>query len=275
MSENIEQKPVQIFDLDGTLTIEFDRNEGDRTGEGLDTYNYWHRITRKLADNPDDFDRREKSWLDMVMATRDIDMFQALIIRTEMEINRFDESNRNDAAIRREADLLTQSFFRHGILELDAIEYLKYLLNKGVVCVISTGGDTCGAAGFIDGLVNCGLLPENLAARIFVSGTLINWNKMTIEHLNVGFLKLKGLESVLQQPLAEIVKRTEAVFINDPEKGDRALAEDVCPVVFVKKTVKNIIAVLPPNGVFFSSWREIHDARDDIDSLHARLKSSS
>lgn len=35
MSSNIE-KPIQIFDLDGTLTIEFDSSEGDRTGEGLD-----------------------------------------------------------------------------------------------------------------------------------------------------------------------------------------------------------------------------------------------
>ena len=75
-----------LFDLDGTLTIEFDADEGDRTGERLDTYNYWHRITRILTRDPDAFDVREKAWLEMVMATEGIDMITALIERTKTEI---------------------------------------------------------------------------------------------------------------------------------------------------------------------------------------------
>ena len=58
------EKPIQIFDLDGTLTIEFDSREGDRTDEGLDTYSYWHRITRKLALDPEAFDARENAWVE-------------------------------------------------------------------------------------------------------------------------------------------------------------------------------------------------------------------
>ena len=183
-------KPIQIFDLDGTLTIEFDSAEGDRTGESLDTYNYWHRITRKLARDPDAFDAREKAWLEMVMATKDINMITSLIERTKTEIAMFNQSDKNDEAIRRQAALITHDFFDRNILELDAIKYLEYQLHVGVICVISTGGDESGAAGFVDGLVDCKLLPKDLAAKILVSGTRINWQEMTVEHLNVGPIKI-------------------------------------------------------------------------------------
>jgi hypothetical protein len=62
-----------------------------------------------------------------------------------------------------------------GIVELDAIRYLEYQISKDVICVISTGGDESGAAGFVDGLVDCRLLPNNFAGKIIVSGTRINW----------------------------------------------------------------------------------------------------
>lgn len=268
-------KPIQIFDLDGTLTIEFDKNEGDRTGEGLDTYNYWHRITRILANNPEEFDSREKSWLDMVMTTKNIDLLQALIERTKTEIIRFADSDKNDDAIRRQARLLTQKFFTHGILEFDGIEYLKYQLKKGTVCVISTGGDEYGAAGFIDGLVDCKLLPQNLANKIIVSGTRLNWEKMSVSHLNVGPLKLRGLELVFQQPLDEIKEKIQAVFVNEPDGGDLALSKDLCQIVFVKKTVKNMNSDLPSNCVFFSNWSDIYQSRNKIDKYHSELLRAS
>ena len=134
-------KPIQIFDLDGTLTIEFDHHQGDLTGENLDTYNYWHRITKKLARDPDAFDVREKAWLEMVMANEDLDMISSLIERTQTEIAMFEESNQSDEAIRRQAAQVTQIFLDNGIVELDAIRYLEYQLRKNVICVISTGGD--------------------------------------------------------------------------------------------------------------------------------------
>src|SRR5437773_2690235 len=117
-------KPIERFDLDGTETIEFDANEGDRTGERLDTYNYWHRITKNLADDSHAFDDREKAWLDMVMANQNIDMIEALIERTRTEIATFDERDKNDEAIQKQAALITKIFFDVGVLELDAIRYL-------------------------------------------------------------------------------------------------------------------------------------------------------
>jgi len=268
-------KPIQIFDLDGTLTIEFDPNEGDQTGGNLDTYNYWHRITRKLARDPDAFDAREKSWLELVMTTKGIDMIASLIERTKSEIAMFDEQDKNDEAIRRQAALITRDFLDRGIVELDAIRYLEYQLREGVSCAISTGGDESGAAGFVDGLVDGGLLTKDLADKIYVSGTRINWNEMTVEHLNVGPLKLQGLELAFQQPIDDIQKRTQAVFGNDPEHGDRALLDNFCQYSFVKKTIKNEAAILPPNCVFFSNWAEVYDYRSRIPELHAHSKQSN
>ncbi len=264
-------QPIQIFDLDGTLTIEFDSAKGDLTGEKLDTYNFWHRITRKLSKDPDAFDVRETAWLEVVMATKDIDMIASLIDRTKSEMSIFNESDKNDGAIRRQAALITHDFLDNGIVELDAIKYLQYQLQEDVLCVISTGGDESGATGFVDGLVDYGLLPKDLAEKIYVSGTLLDWNKMTVEHLNVGPLKLQGLELTFKKSINDIQKRTQAVFGNDPEHGDRAILNGFCQYSFVKKTVKNEQAVLPPSCVFFSSWAKIYDNRNKICELHTEL----
>ena len=183
-------------------------------------------------------------------------MIASLKDRTISEISIFNPSDRNDKAIQRQAVLITRDFVDSGIVELDAIRYLEYLLQKGIICAISTGGDESGAAGFVDGLVDCGLLSRNLADKVYVSGTRINWKKMSVEHLNVGPLKLRGLELAFQQSIGDIQKRTQAAFGNDPDHGDRSLLDAFCQYSFVKKTVKNGEAVLPANSVFFQAGRK-------------------
>lgn len=89
--------------------------------------------------------------------------------------------------------------------------------------------------------------------------------------MNVGPLKLRGLELAFQKSLANLQKRCQAVFANDPEHGDRALLEACCQLGFVKKTVKNDKAILPANCVFFPNWSEIYDYRNKISDLHSKL----
>lgn len=43
---------------------------------------------------------------------------------------------------------------------------MEHQLIEGVICAISTGGDESGAAGFVDGLVERGLLSKDLADNI-------------------------------------------------------------------------------------------------------------
>lgn len=266
---NTTKSPMQIFDLDGTLTKGFDPQEGDLTGENLPIYDYWYRIIRKLTPNPTVFEAKEKALLDMLMA-KNIDLSTFLIETTKIEIEMLNKEDRNDATMYKEAVLLTQKFFHNNVLELNAIKYLEYQLRAGTACVISTAGDESGAHGFIDGLVSCKLLPEELAAKIFISGTKMNWGNLTVVHMNSGALKLRGLELTLQEPLADIQKRTQAVFGDSPEGGDKALLDGFCPHSFVKRHAHNQQAVLPANCVF-SNWAEIYANRDDIYELHARL----
>lgn len=266
---SITKSPIQIFDLDGTLTKGFDFQEGDLTGENLPIYDYWYRIIRKLTPNPDAFEAQEKFLLDMLMA-KNIDLATFLTETAKIEIAMLNKEDRNGATIYKEAVLLTQKFFNNNIIELDAIKYLKHQLRAGTACVISTAGDESGAAGFVDGLVNCKLLSEELANKIFISGTRMNWNSLTVVHMNSGALKLRGLELTLQEPLADIQKRTQAVFGDSPEGGDKALLNGFCSNSFVKRTAHNQQAVLPANCVF-SNWAEIYTNRNNIYDLHARL----
>lgn len=184
------------------------------------------------------------------------------------------KEDRNGVTIYKEAALLTQKFFNNNILELDAIKYLEYQLRAGTTCIISTAGDENGTAGFIDGLVNCKLLPEELADKILISGTKMNWDNLTVVHINSGALKLRGLELTLQEPLANIQKRTQAVFGDSPEGGDKALLNGFCQCSFVKKHAYNQQATLSANCVF-SNWAEIYANRDDIYELHTRLKNKN
>lgn len=78
MIMNQTKSPIQIFDLDGTLTKAFDPQEGDLTGENLPIYDYWYRIIRKLTPNPAVFEAKEKALLDM-LAAKNIDLSTFLI----------------------------------------------------------------------------------------------------------------------------------------------------------------------------------------------------
>ena len=205
------------------------------------------------------------------MPTKDNDMIASLIDRTIEEIQLFDMSDQNDESIRKQAAMITKDYFPVGILELDAIRYLEHQVREGVICVISTAGDESGASGFLDGLVHCGLLPQDIANQILVSGTRIDWDKMQIDHMNVGPLKLHGLELTFQKSIEDIKKRTQAVFANDPDHNDRALLEGFSEHGFVKRTVKNEQCVLPVGGVFFSNWLEVYENRNNIFGLHDKL----
>ena len=89
--------------------------------------------------------------------------------------------------------------------------------------------------------------------------------------MNVGHLKLRGLELAFHKPINDIKRRTQAVFGNDPDHGDRALLDGFCQHSFVKRTVKNGGAVIPASCVFFENWSEIYDHRNSVSDLHAKL----
>jgi hydroxymethylpyrimidine pyrophosphatase-like HAD family hydrolase len=258
---------IEIFDLDGTLTEEFSPVIGDKTGFGLTTYSLWNLITRELVKSKKEFDEAAENWKKHVIATKNIDKIAASKEMTEIGIGLLTKKNQNALAIRNKAAEITELFFNNGIIIATAIDYLKYRLREKVICVISTASYEEGAQGFIQGLVKCNLLNHDLADKIIVSGTKIDWHKLCVTHMNVDTYKLRGLEKTLQMDIKSIKPYIAAVFGDDPGINDRALLE-LGKYSFAIKNAKNQNAVLPPNCVF-SNWNDIFAHKNNLQDLHS------
>ena len=260
---------IEIFDLDGTLTEEFSPKIGDKTGYGLQNYSLWNLITRELTKNKKEFDEAAENWKKYVIATKDIDKITASKDMTEIGIRMLAKKNQNALAIQNKAAEITKIFFNNGIIIAAAIDYLKYRLTERVVCVISTASYKEGAYGFIQGLVRCNLLNKELADKIVVSATQIDWQKLCVTHMNVDTNKLRGLEQVLQMDIESMRSHIMAVFGDDPDINDRALLE-LGKYNFAIKNDKNQNAALPHNCVF-SNWPDIFANKNNLQSLHGDL----
>lgn len=261
---------IEIFDLDGTLTEEYSHEIGDKTKSGLTTYSFWNLITRNLVANKNEFDEEAAAWKRMVTTTDGIDKVQSSKEMTEVGIKFFQDKYKNADAIRNQAAEVTKLFFHGGIIAFDAIKYLNYRLKQGVVCIISTASYEDGARGFVDGLVDCDLLPQELAEKIVFSGTRIDWDKMQVSHMNVDNNKLLGLTLTTGYAIKTIKPQIKAVFGDDPKINDRALLDGLCKHSFVIKTAKNKDFDLPA-GCVFVDWKDIYCYRDQLPWLHQRL----
>lgn len=262
---------IEIFDLDGTLTEEFSSAIGDKTATGIGTYSYWNLITRDLVSDKSEFDTKATAWKRMVTTTEGIDRIESSKDMTEIGMQLFCQANRSADAVQRKAAEITKLFFKHGIVITEAIEYLKYRLSQNVICVISTASYEDGAKGFVDGLVECGLIPRELTAKIVISGTQINWEQLKVTHMNVDGNKLLGIERIFRQPIDRLRPRIHAIFGDDPAINDRALLSGLCDYSFVIKTVKNASLRLPACCIF-SDWIELTTHRDQLEGLHKQKK---
>lgn len=261
---------IEIFDLDGTLTEEFSSIVGDKTKTGIETYSYWNLITRELVADKNEFDAKASAWKKMVTTTNGIDKIESSKDMTEIGLQLFRQENRSADVMQKIAFEITKLFFKSGIIVIEAVEYLTYRLKQNVTCVISTASYEDGAKGFVNGLVACGLIAPELAAKIVISGTKIDWQQLKITHMNVDNNKILGLEKTLGQPIEKLKPKICAIFGDDPEINDKALLGGLCDHSFVIKTIKNAHMTLPSCCVF-SSWREIINHADKLEDLHNSL----
>ncbi len=263
------KKLVEIFDLDGTLTEDFSTVAGDKTGFGLKTYSLWNLITRELATNKEEFDTTASEWKQYVTKTPNIDKISSSKDMTEIGASFFPIKNRDSQMIREKAQEITGLFYTKGIINLDAIAYLKDRLEQKICCVISTASYKDGAIGFVNALVKCKLLPKKLSQKILISGTELNWENLTVTHMNVDQNKIVDLERLLKKYYQNNKHEIQAVFGDDPEINDRALLA-TGKYSFVIKTEKNSMAALPDNCVF-ADWTTILRNKDKIAFLHQKL----
>lgn len=272
-TQNGNNERIEIFDLDGTLTLEYDPKVGDKTGLGLATYSFWNLITQALVRDAKEFNVAATNWKSQITAGNISDKIESSKDMTEIGIRMFSAANKKlqGQAVRNEAYKITKLFCEKRIVNEEAVKYLEYRLQQGVDCIISTASYEEGAVGFIDGLIAAGLFhPETWQGRILFSGTQTDWNSLRVTHMNVDQNKLLGLETVCQMPIAQIRLRVQAVFGDDPQINDKALLCDLHDRSFVIINAKNQTMQLAPNCVF-ANWNDIYRNRDQLPSFHASL----
>src|SRR5579862_9009823 len=130
--------PIEIFDLDGTLT-EVDCSLWRLITEKLvEESTMFHSIVdvlrRHVTDNPQIYPSK-------TAASKYI---------TEEALKMFKYHNRNSKSVKKVAFEITLELFEKKLVRTDAIKYLEYALIKNNTCIISTGSYKEGAIGFIE-----------------------------------------------------------------------------------------------------------------------------
>jgi hypothetical protein len=244
---------IEIYDIDGTLTYGF----GDIPNlTQFATYAFWPLLTEKFTKDVDGFRKRVREWEESMVTESD----PALSSHTMMQegINTFQE-NVTHQEIRAFAKEVTLQFIHYGVIREEAIAYLSKKVNLGIVCILSTGSYQDGALGFVDALVETGLITQEAGGALRVSGAIVDWKKRELLHANVRERKIKGIEMLLGDKIENIRPNIAAVYADDPWINDHGILEIAPPEkAFVIQTEKNKNQILPGHYVF-STWRSIID----------------
>src|SRR3989338_1270355 len=242
---------VEIFDIDGTLTYVHGDIE-DKTN--FSTYAYWPLITNKFAKDKNALKKMIAVWEESMKTEQD----QTGSSRRMMQagIDTFPEDVIGEM-IRQCAKEITLQFIEHDIIRKEAIAYLLSKTQQGIVCILSTGSYQDGAIGFVDALIEKGLLTEQSRDLLFVTGAMVDWDKKKLTHVNVRERKLVGIEMVMQKRMVDLMPFVKAVYADDPWINDRdILAIAPREKSYVIQTAKNKNKLLP-NGYTLITWKEI------------------
>lgn len=271
MSGLNQQQKISVFDLDGTLT---------KPGFSL-----WNLITRSLVTEPTAFDRIASKWNQMLktpdatqykeefleilkalpeyennatwekLANKAVenDIISSSQAMTEIGIRMIPKEKRNAKTVQNTAQEITLNFQTGIIIEI-AIKLMEQLITSGMRCIISTANYIEGARGFVDALVMRQLLTKKLAKQIEFSGTKIDWARATVIHMNADANKILDLQKLLQNsPHPTEIK---FIFVDEPNKNDRALLSLTGCKKYVIKHAENMHANIPQDCDHLD-WTEI------------------
>lgn len=225
---------LRIFDVDGTLTYVFGEI-ADKTG--FHSYAFWDLLTYTFVISPEEVREEIKAWNESMKTEADPtrsshEMMQKVILKFKSEITGPD--------LRLRAKEITFAFVAAGVIRDSALKFLNYCLERGDICVLSTGSYLDGLHGFVDALVEGGLIKSGHLANLRFSGAEINWDSRVLLHANVRERKLVGLRRCLKLEDTETLPAISGVYCDDPlinDKGIYEAVEDGCR--FVIRTIKN------------------------------------
>lgn len=237
---------VHVFDIDGTLT---------KTG-----HPYWPALSYHFAGvRADELRAIAEAWDKSDKGTGEA------FIKTSHEmlekgIKMFEGDVTGDT-LRAKARELTGTFIETGIIRPGAIEFLADCINRGYICILSTGSYEDGAYGFLDALVDKGLLQSSHLERVIVSGAIIDWSSRTVTHANIGSNKIKGLHQKFLEKIGSPLSldTISGIYVDDPAGNDSGLCELNPTKTYVIETERAIDkAILSAKGhSFFNDWYEL------------------
>lgn len=114
------------------------------------------------------------------------------------------------------------------------------MLEQGNLCILSTGSYYDGAVGFVDALIEEGLLPGDALEKLVISGALVDWRNRTVIHANIADNKIKGLEGAcLAKGCTFVKENVVGIYVDDPEGNDSGICSLNPGVVRLISTVCN------------------------------------
>lgn len=164
---------LAIYDIDGTLT-----QKG---------YPFWDLITLRVLPKNRKLQKYLEKWSAGYTDRLRMEEKEFVLQSKKMmeQCIRLDSTIRA-TEIRRIACEITLDLIKKDVVLKAAIEQVRQDLASGWEIVFSTGSYFDGACGFLDGLVDGGLLSKAEAGRIEIRGVTVDWEHSTVLFMNVG-----------------------------------------------------------------------------------------
>jgi len=245
---------IDIWDIDGTMTYV----HGDITDtSGYNTYAFWPLISKHFTKDAIQLQQMIDAWEASMKTEPDPTGSSHAMMQKSIETFKENITSQDVSSYAKE---LTLQFIKHGVIRNEAIQHFEARLSQGVVCILSTGSYEDGARGFVDALIENGMLSKKSAELIRLSGAVVDWEKRILLHANVRERKLTGIEKVMGRNISLFKGNIENVYADDPWVNDQGIISIAPPSgAHVITTVKNKDKQLP-SDYRFTTWSSILNA---------------
>jgi hypothetical protein len=234
----MQNTEFDVYDIDGTLTV---------PGHDL-----WYLCTRNLCADKDRFDECVVRWKREMQSGLDPFDSSLRMMNNGLALLKYGvDATSVTAEVRRIAiDLVDE-----GLVWPEAIHFLNGRLRRGVGAVFSTTNYQAGALGFLAALKSKDIIQEPDSARIFVSGSHIDWTSRSITHFNMGGNKVIGLSKTLGVSEEMVKAKIDYAFGDDPAASDRELLAIARRSYVIRNESHRGLSL--PERIRLVSWSEI------------------
>ncbi len=228
----------EIFDIDGTLT---------KPGKDL-----WLLTTRSLVEDKVLFDREVSIWKEKISKGNCVYKESRKMMKKGLELF---HKNIDGEKVKVQAKEIVVGIIQEKHYFPEAFEYIRRKTKRGILPIFSTTNYEEGGIGFVDALIQFGLLERHAKGWPVVSGTKINWKNRKIVHFNMGEGKIKGIAEKLGIGIIALQEKVKSTFGDDPMGNDCGIFR-IAKKGYVIKNPKNSKLKLKP-GQEHVNWVEL------------------